>query len=54
MHIHDAGTHYKSFVADTSTTAEQLVMLALEKIDIGTNEHKNFVIVEKTVGTNGT
>lgn len=40
-------------MADTSTTAEQLVILALEKIDINTQEHPNFCIVEKTVGESG-
>ena len=40
-------------MANDSTTAEQLVMQALEKIDIGSQEHGNFCIVEKTVGENG-
>lgn len=40
-------------MANTSTTAEQLVILALEKIDINTQEHPNFCIVEKTVGETG-
>ena len=40
-------------MADTSTTAEQLIILALEKIDINTQEHPNFCIVEKTVGETG-
>ena len=40
-------------MADTSTTAEDLVKLALEKIDIDTQEHTGFCIVEKAVGENG-
>ena len=39
-------------MANDSTTAEQLVMQALEKIDIGSQDHANFCIVEKTVGEN--
>ena len=40
-------------MANNSTTAEQLVMLALEKIDIDSQDHGSFCIVEKTVGDNG-
>lgn len=40
-------------MANDSTTAEQLVMLALEKIDIDSQDRGNFCIVEKTVGENG-
>ena len=47
------GAHYKSFMANDGTTAEQLVMQALEKIDIGSQDHTNFCIVEKTVEENG-
>lgn len=48
------GAHYKSFMANDGTTAERLVMQALEKIDVGSQDHTNFCIVEKTVGENGT
>ena len=40
-------------MADTSTTAEDLVKLALEKLDMDTQEHAGFCIVEKSAGENG-